>query len=1526
MKSSPQSFATALSRFLTIKVITRVSLVAVGMILLTVITETGFTQKRGDSNSHTVRPDSTKSANSGGGVGSSQLTLPVVSPQDRLVPVVRERIEPIRMNKDLRELPQIPINSGFELPEFRRHPRVEDDEESSSEESAPTQFGALLELLAPTPTMPGLNFNFEGMDLTASGCSCSPPDTDGDIGANHFIQMVNSGAFKIWDKTGTTLLATTNLNTLWGTGGTNPCTQGKHFGDGVVFYDHVADRWILTDFAFGTSGPNTVAPYYQCTAISQTSNPISGGWFFYAVQHDSANPDWIGDYPKFGMWPDAYYSGYNMFCGASSCTFGGRNSFQGIQVVAYDRSKMILGLAMTPIMFRLTPAQVGDTYTLIPATFRFGTPPVGRNEFFASIDSPPVANALSTLNKVHLWKFHVDFTTPANSTFTGPTDVTVNGFTNAWDSTENAAIVPQSGTSSKLDTVGDRLFANLWYQNLGGIESLWATHTINATSVAPTAVRWYQFDVTGNTVATSPVQQGDINGGGDGLYRWMPSLAVDKNGDMAIGYSVSSGSTFPSIRYNGRLTTDTLNTLGQGESTMVNGTGAFTGSTRWGDYSATSIDPVNGCTFWHTNEYMLSGSTSNWKTRIGSFAFAPCAGTGTLTGTVTDASTSSPISGATVTAGSNVTTTNASGVYTFNGITADIYNVTVSATGYASATHSGVTVTSGGTTTENFALSATAACGGANVWCSVTNTTGALFWSTASTWDKGTVPAAGADVIIRAFSGAYSNGNFVALNGSANVHSITIQTNANAGVGGTGGTETFTVSGDFAMQSGSLLRDVLWTGGAQTWTLRVGGNFINDGTMGGVSTGAKYGATLEFNGGAAQTVGGSGGIRALSGNGAGAAPAIVVSNTSAGGVTFSNNVNTTNAGGVVAPVTINSGATVKFASSGIQFTGGGSLALNGLTELQAATFNGHYAMTGTRTIGTGSTITYKNTASTITPTTDIPAATVGNLIIDSSAGSATLGANLTISGNLIVNTGTFNLQNFTANRSAGGGTLTVVNGATLKIGGTNAFPTNYSTHTLGAVSTVEYGGTNQTVTNESYGNLTLSGSGTKTMPAAPMAIASNLSTSGTNSATAGAAITISGNVTLGSGTTFNAGSFTHNVAGDWTNNGAIFGPSTGTVNFNSSAVAQAINGTASSQTFNNITVNKAAQTLSVGGNTTTLTLNGNLLISTGGFTAPATLNIAGNFTNDGVFNHNGGTATFNSGTGAQTIGGSNPTTFNALSINNGAGVSLSQNVTVNGVLSLNGDLTTTTSFVLTENGTSSGTGDVVGTVRRMDVNATAKSFGNPNVQIANGGTATTVDIDLAKGAPGGFATAVSRGYSIVATGGTVSAATVRLHYLDSELNGNAEGSLTLWRVTSNTWTDQGFDSRDTGANWVEKTGVAGFSEWTLAAAPSAPTAVKLTGFTAREKNGEVRLQWQSGYEARNLGYNIYREQDGQRVAITPSLVAGSALIAGAKTKLTAGLSYTWYDEITTAGGQQSPVTYWLEDVDLNGTRTLHGPI
>lgn len=463
----------------------------------------------------------------------------------------------------------------------------------------------------PTPVA-----TYAGIGQANSGCACLPPDPNGDVGPNQYIQAVNV-SFTILDKNGNTLVGPTTYNSLFSLMGATPCGLNQNQGDPVAFYDHMADRWVISDFAF-PSFPGT--SFYQCVAVSKTSDPVSGGWWLYAVQVDPAKPTFLGDYPKFGLWPDAYYFAVNQF--------SNNTTFNGFRVFALDRNSMINGGPANTVAFSVDAANAGDTYSLVPATFRTGSPPpAGRDEFFLSVDSP--ASGGVTLTQVHAWKFHVDFVNPANSTFgIGPNHqpnahMTVNGFIDAFTNT-TSNLTPQPGTTAQLDTLGDKIMYPLVYQNLNGVESLWADQTVMLNYPnGPTAVRWYQFDVTGGNLPATPVQQQDWTNGGDGLFRWMPSIALDVQGNMVIGYSASSSAISPSIRYAGRLATDPLNNLGQGEAIMINGGGSQTsGSGRWGDYSMTAVDPADGMTFWHTHEYYTATSSSTWATRIGKFRFA----------------------------------------------------------------------------------------------------------------------------------------------------------------------------------------------------------------------------------------------------------------------------------------------------------------------------------------------------------------------------------------------------------------------------------------------------------------------------------------------------------------------------------------------------------------------------------------------------------------------------------------------------------------------------------------------------------------------------------------------------------------------------------------------------------------------------------------------------------------------------------------------------------------------------------------
>ena len=538
----------------------------------------------------------------------------VSAPQ--LVPMVG----PVSQSRDLRALPYIAPRTESDDRRLMRHP--------PSQIKSHGKTDPLLKVTRPAQpaAMPTPIANFGGMTSAQSGCSCLPPDTHGDVGPNHYIQSVNS-SIKIFDKSGNALNGVngTTYNSFFSglsTSGT-PCGLNQNDGDGFVFYDQLADRWVVSDFAFAAlPGP---PPFYQCVGVSKTSDPVAGGWWLYALQVDPSNPTWVGDYPKMSLWPDAYYLSVNLFDATNPNT-----PFEGVRVYALPRSAMINGTgAPNPgaVAFTILPAGLGDSYSLVPATFRAGSPPpVGAREYFMAIDSPATADVV--LNQVKTWLFHVDFVTPANSTFGLGVDrtpngtITVNGFVDAFTTTTN--LVPQTGTTATLDTLGDKLMTPLVYQKLGGTESLWVSHTVNnnQNSTGPTGIRWYQFNVNGGTIPATAVQQQTFTNGGDGLWRWMPSIAVDAQGNMAIGYTASSGTTNPAIKYAGRLASDSLNTLAQGEALMIQGAGHQTSTSgRWGDYSGMGIDPADNLTFWHTNEYFSATSSAAWNTRIGSFKF-----------------------------------------------------------------------------------------------------------------------------------------------------------------------------------------------------------------------------------------------------------------------------------------------------------------------------------------------------------------------------------------------------------------------------------------------------------------------------------------------------------------------------------------------------------------------------------------------------------------------------------------------------------------------------------------------------------------------------------------------------------------------------------------------------------------------------------------------------------------------------------------------------------------------------------------
>ncbi len=436
------------------------------------------------------------------------------------------------------------------------------------------------------------NLNFEGVGAGFPNftVNSAPPDTNGAVGATQYVQWVNE-SFSVFDKsTGAIIQGPIPGNQLYQSlGSTHPCAVNND-GDPIAQYDKANQRWIMTQFSV-TNG--STSGYYQCVAVSKTSD-ATGAYSVYAYKQPAFN-----DYPKVGVFNGNYFITYNIFNG---------NTFGGARLCAYDGAAMRAGTSAQEQCFQLSTSYAGILPGDVDGTI---APPSGASEYFLGFGS----------NLLNAWRMHVDFTSSANTTLAGPYTTAVATFAEACS---GGTCLPQPGTSQQLDSLGDRLMYRLSYRHFtDGHEALLVNHSVNPGAVAAGA-RWYELrPASGGTTGVTVYQQSTY-APNDGLSRWLGSIASDKNGNIAMGYSTTSSSAYPSINYSYRTPADTLNRLGS-EQTLQTGTGAQQRTlSRWGDYSAMTVDPVDDCTFWYTNEYLATNGTFNWHTRIGSFKLAGC--------------------------------------------------------------------------------------------------------------------------------------------------------------------------------------------------------------------------------------------------------------------------------------------------------------------------------------------------------------------------------------------------------------------------------------------------------------------------------------------------------------------------------------------------------------------------------------------------------------------------------------------------------------------------------------------------------------------------------------------------------------------------------------------------------------------------------------------------------------------------------------------------------------------------------------
>lgn len=477
----------------------------------------------------------------------------------------------------------------------------------------PAAFGAppysALQSAKAAPAMPHVNtggtlINIDGI---ASDITAAPPDANGAVGETQYVQWVNT-RMAVFDKaTGALQLGPMAGNTVFagftGSAGADACRLSNN-GDPIAQYDKQAKRWLLTQFAWAP-GNDATGPYYQCIALSTTAD-ARGSYFRYVLDvRLSGATIAFPDYPKVGVWPDAYYFTFVLFANA---TTGG---FLGPQACGFDRAAMLTGGA---VLVRCT--SLGTAFgVLLPSDLDGNTaPPAGSPNFLMSLDS----NADGSGDHLFLWRFSF-----SRSSISSALSLPVAPFTIACPSFNGGACIEQPAPGERLAALADRLMYRLAYRNFGNREALVVNHSVQqpgAPTDGPAAVRWYEVR---NPAGTPFVyQQG--NHMPDTNSRWMGSVAMDAMGNIALGYSVTGPATPPGVRYTGRMRTEPLGRL-EAEEVIVNGGGVQVDTfNRWGDYSAMTVDPTGDCAFWYTQQYIAATGAFDWRTRIADFKFINC--------------------------------------------------------------------------------------------------------------------------------------------------------------------------------------------------------------------------------------------------------------------------------------------------------------------------------------------------------------------------------------------------------------------------------------------------------------------------------------------------------------------------------------------------------------------------------------------------------------------------------------------------------------------------------------------------------------------------------------------------------------------------------------------------------------------------------------------------------------------------------------------------------------------------------------
>ena len=427
--------------------------------------------------------------------------------------------------------------------------------------------------------------NFNGSDDGSF-----PPDPCGDVGPNHYIQAYNA-AYVIYDKQGNTLAGPTNLNLLFGAVPGSNCNSG----DPIVLYDEQADRWVIIEFSL--CNPNQ----YVLFAVSQTADP-TGSWYSYSFDTDETP-----DYEKVGVWRDGYYMA--------------TNTSPGKDIYVVERSVMLTGGA--------NPKMVGFDNAWRPASTQSSpfmcVPPVDNDGTFAPAGSPGLFIAFNDdavgggSDQLWIYELAVNWSNTAASTFNRVQQLNVaafdSNFGSSWDN------IAQQGTAQELDGVPIIIMNAPQYRNFGTYQTIVCCHTVDVNNTDRAGIRWYELRrTTGNW---SIRQQGTFSP--DAHSRWMGSIRLNNHNEIGLGYSISSSSLYPGIRYCGQDAIEYAKASGVmnvAETTIANGSYSQTGMNRWGDYTSLNVDPADERVFWYTNMHVLSNNSTK-RTVIASFTVYP---------------------------------------------------------------------------------------------------------------------------------------------------------------------------------------------------------------------------------------------------------------------------------------------------------------------------------------------------------------------------------------------------------------------------------------------------------------------------------------------------------------------------------------------------------------------------------------------------------------------------------------------------------------------------------------------------------------------------------------------------------------------------------------------------------------------------------------------------------------------------------------------------------------------------------------